>query len=472
MCGIGCFILKRKPCPCIINDLQSRFFAAISRRGPDAWNTTITTTTSGYCVMLVSSLLHVRGADVISQPIQLNNGILAYNGEVYDGVEMRDDECDTRAFGQALELGDDKLNDVHGCYAFVYVNPVENIVKFGRDSLGRRCLMMCSSIPVVHAPSCDDGDNVCMCGIFSCFTPSSSSPLRELAEVPPHGVYTMSLSSSSSSLRYNFSICCRMFHRNNWDMKLVDDNAKDTLHRLLSDAVRKRVSFSGDVAILFSGGLDCSVIASLASAHMSSDRVIDLINVSFGNKGGADDDGLVCADCTRDVDEFTLELHNMHVGGRVIDTTKDTFWSAPDRLTALHTLRELSVSCRARRWRLLCVDIATDHVTRCHDYIMDLIHPHNTVMDHSIATSLYYASRCKALYHVEFNVDKLCYVITVGAVSSPARVLLSGLGADELLCGYSRHRTTFISSGNDPRSLVGAIREEVLRLWTRNLGMR
>lgn len=31
--------------------------------------------------------------------------------------------------------------------------------------------------------------------------------------------------------------------------------------------------------------------------------------------------------------------------------------------------------------------------------------------------------------------------------TSPARVLISGLGSDELLGGYSRHRNAFVSGG-------------------------
>ena len=47
--------------------------------------------------------------------------------------------------------------------------------------------------------------------------------------------------------------------------------------------------------------------------------------------------------------------------------------------------------------------------------------------------------------------------------TSPARVLLSGLGSDELLGGYGRHRTAFLAGG------WGAVIEEVVQSqasWT------
>lgn len=54
------------------------------------------------------------------------------------------------------------------------------------------------------------------------------------------------------------------------------------------------------------------------------------------------------------------------------------------------------------------------------------------------------------------------------AYSSPARVLLSGLGADELFAGYTRHATGFKRNG-----LTGLLDEldlDIARLGKRNLG--
>ncbi len=53
-------------------------------------------------------------------------------------------------------------------------------------------------------------------------------------------------------------------------------------------------------------------------------------------------------------------------------------------------------------------------------------------------------------------------------VTSSAKILLSGVGADEQLAGYGRHRTTFQRGGYD--ALQSELKMEVGRLWTRNLG--
>ena len=51
---------------------------------------------------------------------------------------------------------------------------------------------------------------------------------------------------------------------------------------------------------------------------------------------------------------------------------------------------------------------------------------------------------------------------------SRARVILVGIGADEQLAGYGRHRVTYERGGYD--ALREELKMEKSRLWTRNLG--
>lgn len=48
------------------------------------------------------------------------------------------------------------------------------------------------------------------------------------------------------------------------------------------------------------------------------------------------------------------------------------------------------------------------------------------------------------------------------------KILLVGLGADEQLAGYGRHRTVFMQGGNE--ALCKEINKDLARLWQRNLG--
>lgn len=92
---------------------------------------------------------------------------------------------------------------------------------------------------------------------------------------------------------------------------------------------------------------------------------------------------------------------------------------------------------------------------------MDLMKPHNTEMDLSIAYALYFAARGSGIATTSSDPNPQSY-------TSPARVLLSGLGADELFGGYTRHATAFRRSGFP--GLLDELQLDIDRLGKRNLG--
>ena len=61
---------------------------------------------------------------------------------------------------------------------------------------------------------------------------------------------------------------------------------------------------------------------------------------------------------------------------------------------------------------------------------------HNLTSDQSLAMALYFAARGVGQIRSHPDADPVPY-------TSPARVLLNGLGSDELLGGYGRHRTAY-----------------------------
>ena len=95
------------------------------------------------------------------------------------------------------------------------------------------------------------------------------------------------------------------------------------------------------------------------------------------------------------------------------------------------------------------------------DTVISLIHPHNTEMDLSIASALYFAARGIGLASINNTKQPEQY-------TTPARVLLSGLGADELFGGYTRHTTAYNRHGYF--ELINELELDVNRLGRRNLG--
>lgn len=82
-------------------------------------------------------------------------------------------------------------------------------------------------------------------------------------------------------------------------------------------------------------------------------------------------------------------------------------------------------------------------------------------MDLSIAYALYFASRGIGLALTGSSMIPLEY-------KTPARILLSGFGADELFGGYTRHSTAFSRVGFS--GLLSELKMDLDRLGKRNLG--
>lgn len=220
------------------------------------------------------------------------------------------------------------------------------------------------------------------------------------------------------------------------------EEALPLLEQVLSESVRIRIQglhgspHTAPVALLFSGGLDCTVLASLVAEHLPLPYAIDLINVAFENP--------------RSIAAALASGAPMEPG-----TFPHDKYAVPDRVAARQSVEDLRRLCPARTWNLVEVNVPYSEYEAHTATVQALMHPTATVMDLSIACALYFAARG------EGDVHGLRYC-------SPARVLLSGLGADELLAGYARHRQAWRRGGHD--ALTAELQLDLDRLPTRNLG--
>jgi len=132
----------------------------------------------------------------------------------------------------------------------------------------------------------------------------------------------------------------------------------------------------------------------------------------------------------------------------------------PDRMTGRTSYAELQHVCSQRDWRFVAINIPYTETLDHRQKVIALMYPHNTEMDLSISYALYFAAR---------GAGFLC---SKPAETYPyttcARVLLSGLGADELFGGYQRHATAYNRNGFP--GLLDELELDVSRLGKRNLG--
>ncbi|KAA1128679.1 hypothetical protein PGTUg99_023814 [Puccinia graminis f. sp. tritici] len=139
-------------------------------------------------------------------------------------------------------------------------------------------------------------------------------------------------------------------------------------------------------------------------------------------------------------------------------------FSVPDRHTGEESWKELCQLTPGRTWRFVKVDVWMKDYLKYKDQIIELMWPNDTVMDLSIAAALFFAAWGVGSCRLDPDSDQVTQ-----SYRSPARVFLSGLGADELLGGYSRHRSAF-SSASPWINLIQELQLDIDRIPTRNLG--
>ncbi|WAR23018.1 ASND1-like protein [Mya arenaria] len=161
---------------------------------------------------------------------------------------------------------------------------------------------------------------------------------------------------------------------------------------------------------------------------------------------------------TRD-EAGNLLLWNGEIFGGIQDPVSDSDrWSVPDRLTGYTALSELNPS---RAWNFIEVNVTEEELKEARQaHIQGLVYPLQTVLDDSIGCAVWFAARGKGVHGVGPHKGN--------PVHSTARVILCGMGADEQLVGYSRHRNKFKEGGW--AGLIEEIELEVTRISARNLG--
>ena len=185
--------------------------------------------------------------------------------------------------------------------------------------------------------------------------------------------------------------------------------------------------------------MDCSLLARVLHGILPRDQEVDLLNVAFENP----------------------RVVEAEKAASRVDKSFDPYSICPDRVTGLSSYEELISLCHDRKWRFVSINIPYLETIQHRPQIVSLIHPHNTEMDLSIACALYFAARGNGTILDSNRGPATPY-------ATPARVLISGLGADELFGGYNRHATAFARKGY--QGLVDELELDFSRLGKRNLG--
>ncbi|XP_014239570.1 asparagine synthetase domain-containing protein 1 [Cimex lectularius] len=470
MCGMFFCLISSDSNHCI--DQYSCIETLIKNRGPDAYNKCIVHLTERWKVLIFSSTLWTQGLKPTPQPVKSENGSLfLWNGDIFFGPDYTDGLSDTEyLFGQIENNGIECLLKICGPYSFIYFDSKEKIIWFGRDVIGRHSLLW----------NLSPHDQLILTSV--------SVKSLQLAEVPSIGLYKIDLQqpqltiqlhpwshfpstlypdlpnsvellncfshevlgdyktfkwiegpSTDNSLEY-FSVFSEQSPEVIYTTLLRDiqlSGMVKNVKTLLFKSIEKRILTQpkhclgctdlseecshSRTAICFSGGLDSTVIALIASKFVPPNETIDLFNVAFEKLSS----GNICYD-------------------------------VPDRITGRESFAELKLLEPARKWNFVEINITLKELQELREkHIRDLIHPLNSILDDSLGCALWFAVRGKGIAN-----GKPFY--------SNSRVVLLGMGADELFGGYSRHRKEFARGGW--RALGEQLLIEVRNIGKRNLG--
>ncbi|KAL4896712.1 asparagine synthase-domain-containing protein [Aspergillus ambiguus] len=445
----------------------------------------------------VSTVLSMRGDCLLSQPIvdTTSQSVLCWNGDAWrtagEPIQGNDAELIFHLLLQAARPSSpvpglpqdsrqrvaDVISGISGAFAFVFYDAVNSHLYFGRDCLGRRSLLegfdahgalkicsLCDGTLSTHFEEVDT-NGVQMIDL-------SHSILQNTHESPTNTfIFNKSsiqmlpwerLGSHTPHLKNPIPLMNKSLPESTPPQLNTQSSSVKTLEQKLCESLAVRIQNvreppgftakrNAKTAVLFSGGLDCTLLARLSHELLPSNETIDLLNVAFENPRVA---AAAAAAAKKDRPATASSIPETSV-----------YESCPDRITGRAAFAELQGVCPNRNWRFVAINIPYEETVAHRDTVKRLMRPHNTEMDLSIACALYFAARGQgmAIDSVQADSTPKPYAYT-----TPARVLLSGLGADELFAGYSRHGAAFSRDGFT--GLIDEIDLDVNRLGKRNLG--
>ncbi|KAL1764778.1 asparagine synthetase domain-containing protein 1 [Sigmodon hispidus] len=489
MCGICCsvgFSVEH-----FSKELKEDSLYSLRRRGPSSSKQLLKSGVNYQC-LFSGHVLHLRGA-LTAQPMEDANGnVFLWNGEVFNGVQVEAEENDTQDMLNSLSACKNEsdilllFSKVQGPWSFIYYQASSHCLWFGRDVFGRRSLLwhfsnlgksFClSSVGAQISGLTDQWQEVPASGIFQiylnyaavskcvtlklypwkCVSKENvteectidltqtqaelpafvsviaseaklylSKPIAPLNKMLPEAPLEAQCRNRSNTLPHTRETLKRF---------LTDEHTQKVVHQfidVLNVAVRRRVlclareenlaskqvlktcNKKANIAILFSGERkqqNCHEVPSEAFAQVAA--------VALGHE------------------------------------------DVPDRVTGKAGLKELQSLNPSRTLNFVEINVSLEELQKLRrDRICHLVQPLDTVLDDSIGCAVWFASR---------GIGWLVTQDAVRSYSSSAKVILTGIGADEQLAGYTRHRVRFQSLGLE--GLNEEIAMELGRISSRNLG--
>lgn len=412
MCGIFAILNHDQP---LCNETTSRLNEAVDRRGPDYRSQTIShAARTGICMSFKSSILHLRGGTLQSQPmIDCDNNALLFNGEIYrygsDPIDK--DLSDTKFLADCLQSSADELQvaevlfNIDGPFALVYWHEATQCLFYGRDVFGRKSLCALytegQKCPVVLSSLALSKIN----------TKLVDNRQFQWLEVSCRGIHCLKFSNTAHIKRQLFLYGLERVYPLSLDRSIEFDDRDGSVEHVILDKSSNLVPLNCDQEAEFS---ECQLEESIAELEKRLTNAIKL-RLDYDRKD--------CLTCRSTYQHMATQAQRMpcdHAkvavafsGGldstliaylldkvmadpsETIDLTTVAFKAeAADRQTVATAYKELCALCPKRRWRLIVCDATRDdlEIERSRR-IKDLIAPCTSVIDDSLGCACWFIFR-------------------------------------------------------------------------------
>lgn len=304
--------------------------AAIAHRGPDAQGDHFE---AG--VFLGHRRLSIIDLDPRStQPMHAGPFSVVFNGEIYNYRELRVDlerrgcvfrtDSDTEVLLEAFALdGLDCLTSLEGMFSFAIWDRDRRRLTLARDRYGEKPmvyledgqrLLFASEIPAVQilAGACLDIDQASLPLFFRfSYLPAPYTPFKGMQQLRPGHWLQLDLDSWYQREGCYYHVLSSS-HARARQAEMTFENAKSELRRRLILSVRQRLAASDvPVATFLSGGLDSSIVSSIAA--QSTGQRIAAYSIGFPNDPAFDESPYA----------RLLASHHPQLDHHVIDVTEE-----------------------------------------------------------------------------------------------------------------------------------------------------
>ncbi|XP_042210769.1 asparagine synthetase domain-containing protein 1-like [Homarus americanus] len=527
MCGI-CFICGFLVPPLHLENQIRSYYTLLNHRGPDAHEKKTLSVNDEVNALFEGCVLWLQGRKPTSQPlIDQNGNILLWNGDILAGFEIPRDQSDTEYLSDELATKEEReilsfLGVIKGPWSLIYFQKKTKRLYFGRDIFGRHSLLwqLPSEAFLMFMISSVCRQNECVkeipaLGLFyidffetnlkvqftvhlipwSHAAEESLMCLDPVIKVKEHKIIscirnTLDMCIPSDTILEDIkSLPSTLDGENTKILHLAFKSDIENLLKVLTNSIQRRVDKSplkcrnctdsqvrcdhSRIAVLFSGGLDSAMIALLLDSCLMESESVDLLNVAFLQRVSQSNE--VKKKC---------KVKNSSVSGN----NPIMNYEVPDRISGRQCWQQLQEIRPLRKWNFVEINVKSDELAQGRQSnISHLVAPQTSVLDDSIGCALWFAGRqgspCgksekfqkpKCIWSQGFRIrdcQPVLYIF-ISALQNilycHTKVLLCGMGADEQLGGYSRHRGRFLAGGWS--ALLEEINMEISRIHTRNLG--